>query len=503
MKAATRTVALIGGAVVVLAAPLAFAWARSEPPDPRLSIGAAAPATLIPGDVHDPAGRMIAGAVWTGLVAYDPSGTPVNAAAAAITSRDRRIWTIRLKPGGRFHDGSPVTAASFTGAWTAVVREGWHGAHLFTEVARVRGATAKSGPISGLKARDTETIEVALDRPLNGFPALLADPAFMPMPASVLRSRDWGAYGRAPVGNGPFRVREQGAGQIILSRPTGRPAQIVVRAMPAERQYAAVRAGDLDIATRVPGADHDSMDADFPRRHRTVPGRTMTYLAFPMRDRRFAATSLRHAISLAIDRAAAAEGPLGHGVTPATSLVPPGITLGRRDAVCRICVQDAKAAAALLADAGGLAGPLTLTYAPGDEGWLAAVAQQLRSALKIDVRLAPSPALPDTAHPPDQPFVVRATGAYPSATAALAPLLATPTGHRDPYTADQIGRAERATRLQDGVIPARLAESALLRDLPLIPLWSAHEHLVWSERTRGVTADAFGGLRLDRIRFAD
>ncbi|MFC6935851.1 hypothetical protein ACFQHO_39900 [Actinomadura yumaensis] len=49
------------------------------------------------------------------------------------------------------------------------------------------------------------------------------------------------------------------------------------------------------------------------------------------------------------------------------------------------------------------------------------------------------------------------------------------------------------------MIPARLAETALLRDMPAIPLWSAHAHLVWSERLRGVTANAFTGLNLPHL----
>jgi oligopeptide transport system substrate-binding protein len=71
MKSSTRTAALITGAVVVLLAPVAAMRAWSGPDDPRISVGAAAPATLLPGDVRDPAGRVVANAVWSGLGAYD------------------------------------------------------------------------------------------------------------------------------------------------------------------------------------------------------------------------------------------------------------------------------------------------------------------------------------------------------------------------------------------------------------------------------------------------
>ena len=82
--------------------------------------------------------------MWSGLVSYDPrTGGPVNAAAESVTSDDRKVWTVKLKPGGRFQDGSPVTSTSFTDAWKTVLREGWSGGHLFTEVAHIKGAKLK------------------------------------------------------------------------------------------------------------------------------------------------------------------------------------------------------------------------------------------------------------------------------------------------------------------------------------------------------------------------
>ncbi|GAA2083960.1 peptide ABC transporter substrate-binding protein [Actinomadura alba] len=509
MKTTTRTVALVTGAVAMLVGPVVAVRALSGSDDERISVGAAAPASLVPGDVRDATGRMIAGAVWTGLVSYDPrTGAAVNAAAESITSDDRRVWTVRLRAGGRFHDGSAVTADSFTGAWTAVLRERWHGARLFTEVARVKGAAkaAETGRVAGLETVDARTLRVTLDRPLTGFPALLGDPAFLPLPDAVLRSRDWRSYERLPIGNGPYRVRGHDQRETTLVRVGAKPEDrpIVVRTMPdAARQYAAVQAGELDVATRVPAERHRFMETEFRGRHLIVQGRETTYLAFPLREKRFTSVTLRQAMSMAVDRSAVTEGALGQQASPAVSLVPAGVTLGRREGQCRMCVHDPAAAAAALSDAGGLTGPVTLWFDATDEPAMRAVAQQLRDALKLDVRLKALPtaeyreALADERV--DGPFMVHSAPAYPSPVAALAPVLGVPTGYRAKYPADLIAEAEDAATPDEGVVPARLAESALLRDLPVTPLWYGHDHLVWSERVRGVTADAFGGLRLDRL----
>jgi oligopeptide transport system substrate-binding protein len=509
LKSSTRTASLVAGAVVVLLAPVAALKAWSEPPDPRISVGAPAPATLLPGDVRDTTGRMIANAVWTGLVSYDPeTGAPANAAAESVTSPDRRVWTVRLRAGSTFQDGTPVTSRSFTGAWTAVLREDWAGARLFTEVAHVKGAKAGKGGVPGLKAEDDRTFTVTLDHPLNGFPALLGDPAFFPMPDSVLKSRDWASYGRAPVGNGPFRVRSRSAREIVLDRRAGGGRSVAVKAMPdAKAQYTAAGNGDLDVATLVPPDRHESMEADFGDRHLAVPGRDVTYLAFPGWEDRLASPAVRQALSMAVDRSAVTEGALGHQYSPADSLVPPGILPGHREGQCRLCVHDSKAAVAALSDAGGPAGPLNLWYEAnrGDDAWVKAVAGQFRKELKLDARPHPTADLAKSVrdHEVDGPFAVHTTAAYPAPVAALAPLLDAGTGFDDDYTTGLVADAEHAATPDQGVIPARLAESAMLRDMPAMPLWSAHDHLVWSERARGVTAGAFTGLRLDRLTVED
>ncbi|MFC5749917.1 peptide ABC transporter substrate-binding protein [Actinomadura rugatobispora] len=492
MNSVARTAALVAGAVAMLVAPLAAMKALRDPDDPRLSVGAAPAATLVPGDVRDATGRMIAGAVWTGLMSYDPrTGSPVPAAAESVTSGDRKVWTVRLRPGGRFHDGTPVTARSFTDAWTAVVREGWHGARTISETAGLKG----------LKVTDDRTFEVTLDRPLNGFPALLGDPAFLPMPESVLRSRDWAAYGRRPIGNGPYRITSHGR-ETVLERPNART--IVVKSIPKPSdQYSAVELNRLDVATAVPSDRHETMDTEFRDRHLTLPGRAMTYLAFPSWEDRFT-PAIRQTLSMAIDRSAITEGPLGHQATPANSLVPPGVLPGRREGQCRLCIHDPRAATAALTDAGGLNGTLNLWHEASDAAWVEAVAEQLRKTLTIDVQprrvTAAELRTALDERKVDGPFVVHTTTPYPAPVAALRPLLEAGTGYEGEDVSDLITQAESAPTPDAGVTPARLAESALLRDMAAIPLWSAHDHFVWSERLHKITTDPFTGLNLTTLK---
>ena len=34
-------------------------------------------------------------------------------------------WTVKLRPGWKFHDGTPVTAQSYVDTWQAIAGENW------------------------------------------------------------------------------------------------------------------------------------------------------------------------------------------------------------------------------------------------------------------------------------------------------------------------------------------------------------------------------------------
>ena len=47
----------------------------------------------------------------------DAGGVAYTGVADSITSADSTTWTVALKDGWTFHDGTPVTAQSFVDAW--------------------------------------------------------------------------------------------------------------------------------------------------------------------------------------------------------------------------------------------------------------------------------------------------------------------------------------------------------------------------------------------------
>ncbi|GGJ93448.1 peptide ABC transporter substrate-binding protein [Pilimelia anulata] len=494
------------GTVAAALAVAAGAWAAA--PDRAPAVGLAEPATLLPGLVADAPGRLVGRALWTPLTEVDAAGRAVPRLAAAVTSPDQRDWTVRLRPGWRFHDGTEVTAATLVGAWRAGLAQRWRSGSLLADTLRVHGATLGSGEVAGLREVDPHTVGVRLDAPFAELPAVLAAPALVPLPAAALAGGDWAAFARRPVGTGPYRLARAwrpGRGATLLrfadySGPTpARAARLDLRVFAADAQGRALRAGNLDLATDVPP---DRADDPGPR-SRTWPEPAAAYLGFAPGDRRFADPTVRHALSLMIDREALAAGALGHRVAPLRALLPPAVPLARERA-CLACLYDEAAARAALGEVGGApAGPIRLRYGPAQARWATALADRLGHALQVPIHAEPLPGTP-TPDTPGAPNRVRPGAATPTAApagaAGDAPVgvvdglylvdHALPYPSADPvlrdlasavpgvagYLAGAAAAGDPAARLRDH----RLAENLALRDLPLVPLWSARGHAAWS-----------------------
>jgi oligopeptide transport system substrate-binding protein len=468
--------------LLVLFAVLALAVPGCSDPGPApgvLSVGIREPATLLPADLADQAGRLVTGALWTPLADYDAAtGKVTPRAAESIASTDRVHWTVKLRP-ATFHDGTPVTAQSYVDTWKVIAASHWVSSPVLTKLLRAREIKA-SGPAE---------LTLTLDRPSGQVPALLSAPGLVPLPASVLASRDWNGFAKAPVGNGPYRLDgpwKPGSGGTLKQVGGSGAAEIDLRVGEPAAQYDAVKAGTLDLATEVPGEKHEAMH-EFGDRHVTWALPQAGYLAFPVASPAFADATVRHGFALGVDRAALEAGPLAHQVDPAKALLPPADAPGERTGTCRPCSFDAPAGKALLKQA-SFPGGATVYFGPGAEEWTRTLAVGLHKALDVSVTAQARPA----AGPLDGPSTLDVKLATPSPYELLS-TLASESGYTDEVFRQNLTLADAAATADEAGELYRLAENQLLRDLPVAPLWSGHGHAVWSERIRNVTTTPFTG----------
>lgn len=93
---------------------------------------------LLPGNTTETEGAKVVSAVWTPMVTFDEKTRSVtyNGAAESVTSTDNVHWTIKIKAGWTFHDGTPVTAESYVRAWnyTALSTNAQGGSYFFSNI---------------------------------------------------------------------------------------------------------------------------------------------------------------------------------------------------------------------------------------------------------------------------------------------------------------------------------------------------------------------------------
>ena len=147
-------------------------------------------------------------------MSYDAAGKPSPEVAQSIETTDNINYRIILKPGWKFTDGSPVTAHSFVDAWNygALSTNAQLQQELFQPDRRIRRRRRRTArrkaarTMSGLRVVNDLEFTVRLKAPTIDFMLRLGHSAFYPLPARAFR--DMAAFGRNPIGNGPYRLAD-------------------------------------------------------------------------------------------------------------------------------------------------------------------------------------------------------------------------------------------------------------------------------------------------------
>lgn len=165
---------------------------------------------LIPANTNEVNGGQILNSMFAGLVYYTADGEWKLDAAESIESEDFKTWTIKVKADQKFTDGTPVTAESFVKAWQwaaadpELLNQWW-----FIDAIAFKGGTYDGGENTlALTVVDDLTFTVELEQARADFPVALGYNVFAPLPESFYDDPE--AFGNAPVGNGPYKLSEDG-----------------------------------------------------------------------------------------------------------------------------------------------------------------------------------------------------------------------------------------------------------------------------------------------------
>ncbi|MGL5824649.1 MAG: peptide ABC transporter substrate-binding protein [Nocardioides sp.] len=484
---------------------------------------------LIPGHTTESGGVKVIAALFRGLVSYDPvNARPRNAVAESIESVDSTVFTIELKRGWTFHDGTPVTASSFVDAWNYTA----HGPNRMQAASflchidgfdEVNAPDARATELSGLKVVDDHSFMVTLSAPFSEFPVTLGCSAFFPLPKVFFEDR--AAFEAHPIGNGAFRfVSRQPEQNILLhsydeyagdDRPHIGGVDFRIYADLADA-YHDVVADKLDYLDVTPfwALAGDRYLRDLPERthDRTYLG--IQTISFPCYDARYADRRLRQAISMAIDREQLVDTIFNGHQMPADGLVPPAVSGRAENQGGELCTYAPARARELFAES-GFTGEIELTsnVDSPNQPWMEEVCSSVAATLGVPCRFVPIPTLGEfrrqlNAEEVTAVFRSGWIADYPSMENFLSPMFRTGAsdnvGKYSSSVVDALlAAADSALTTEHAHSLYQQAERAILHDMPTIPIWYQSTLSAWSTRLSDVQPNPFRELDLYSVTVAD
>jgi oligopeptide transport system substrate-binding protein len=463
---------------------------------------------LIPSNTNEEGGTKIISSIFSGLVYYDAKGSPHNDLAESITPSDPTDYTITLKSGQKWSDGTAVTAKNFVDAWNygalstnAQLLSSFYAPIAGYDAVSATPPTAKT--LSGLKVVDDTHFTVKLSRPQADFPLQLGYIAFFPLPDKAFT--DIKAFGQNPVGDGPYMLKSPTAWQHnvkidLVPNPkyTGprKPQNGGLTLSFYQSQEAAYNdllAGSLDVLDAVPPSALGTYQKDLGDRAVNQPAAIFQSFTIPEKLAHFSGAEgalRRQAISYAIDRPTITKAIFKGTRTPAKDFTSPTISGYSGDLPGNTVLSyDPSKAKQLWAQADAMSpwsGTFTLAYNAdgGHQEWVDAVANGLKNTLGIQAQGKPYPTFAALRKDVTDRTMTGAFRSgwqadYPGLYDFIQPLYYTKASSNDgdysnPQLDKLIDEAAAAKTLNESNQLLNQAQATLFKDLPAIPLWYAN-----------------------------
>jgi peptide/nickel transport system substrate-binding protein len=358
-------------------------------------------------DILDPTlsqsyvGRIVYANMCEKLYDIDENLNPYPQLAAALPqfADGGRTVTIRLRPGVKFNDGTPMDARAVK--------------YSLDRHRTMKGSNRRSelNLVSEVEAVDATTVRLRLSRPFSPILGALLDRAGMPVsPQQAEKLGD--RFGTAPVCVGPWTVAERVAqDRIVLERSPhyfdpGAVAfdRLVFRIIPDDNvRVANLRSGDIDVMHLVAPTDAATLKREGRFEVSSVTGLGYQGLTINLRNKTgkqnppadlgtplAGDARVREALELAIDRDALNQVAWDGQYTPGCTPLSPVHAYYDRSRKCP--GRDVARARKLLADAGhpqGVAFEMMITNNP-QQRRVAEVVQGMAREAGFDITLRPT-----------------------------------------------------------------------------------------------------------------
>lgn len=284
-------------------------------------------------------GAALASNSFVGLYtsAEDGSTVPALADGDPEVSEDGTQFTIKMKEGLVWSDGTPLNANDIVNSWlrAADPETAADYSYLFDVFAKNDDGTIVA------EAKDDNTVYFELAAPCPYIMSLLAFPVFMPVPAAAFEDVQGWANEAGFVSNGAYTLKEwkHNESMVYVKNPNFYDADNVtveeldfMLSADDTAILAAYQAGDLDYADTVPNGEIQNLK-DTPDFH-IIPNLGTYYVGFNVNSSMFdgltpsQASAMRRALAKLVDRQYIIDTIGQTEQEIATSFIPTGISDG-------------------------------------------------------------------------------------------------------------------------------------------------------------------------------
>jgi len=271
----------------------------------RVSVGTTLKArTLDPADAYEIFPGILLYNMGDRLYTYAPGTTdlvPQLATALPTVSEDGLTYTIPLRDGVTFHDGTPFTAASMAFSIQRFMENGGRPSFLLAE------------KIASVAATGDRELTITLNSPFSAFPALLSFWGVTPVPVESYEIAAGSFKPESFVGTGPYKLASFSTDSIKLDvnpdywgdAPSNEGIDIQLFSSPANL-FNSFQTGNLDVAYQTLDPEQiASLERDAGQEGWSVieAGTTVVnYLSLNMKMEPLDNPAVRGAIAAMVDR---------------------------------------------------------------------------------------------------------------------------------------------------------------------------------------------------------
>lgn len=501
-------------AAVFAALATGFAGSAIAAKDVVLAIGGQ-PETLDPYNTNTTLTTAVTKSFYQGLFEFDRDlkVRPVLAESFTV-SKDGLVYTFKLRPGVKFHDGTDFNAEAVKANLERVLNPE-------NKLARFN----QFNRIAKVEAVNPTTVIVTLKEPFGPFINSLAHASAAMISPTALKKHGKD-IGFNPVGTGPFVFVEWKQTDFVKGRKfdgywmKGYPKVDSLTWKPVlenSTRAAMLQTGEADFAYPLPYEQADQLKGNAKLNVVTTPSIITRYVAFNMQQKPFNDPKVRLAINYAINKQALAKVAFGGYAFPAEGIVPQGVQYAHKIAPLP---YDPKRARQLLAEAGypnGFDSVLWGGYTnTTTQKTLQFVQQQLAQVgIKISVQaLEPGQrtewvqAWPDPKTSKLRMYYAGWSASTGEADWALRPLFATEAWppklnnagyYSSPVVDEAIAKALKSVDDKEKAQLYRQAQEQIMKDLPWAPLVTEQNLYATAKRLSGVVVMPDGNINSNEI----